>query len=298
MNNILITIKKELRSIFRDKKTVIAMFIYPILIPFMVLLYGSIGDGVDNENASTTIGINYSLSGPEKELLNSLNISYNTYSTEKEMNTAFQNKEITGYITQPEEHKYIIYTDESNTDGLTASGLIQGYLEGYNTYLTSEYLLNKGINVEEAYNQLSFENKQLDHNNYMVTVLLAVSLTYTILAICISSTNVAISTTATEKENGTLETLLTFPIKKSDLITGKYASSVIVGFISAVISLILMLASFHFGSIKFEIFKDISLNVNALSILGCLLVSLLAIILDGVISYYLSSYFNNINYIY
>ena len=276
MNNIFITIKKELRSIFRDKKTIIAMFIYPILIPFMVFLYGSIGDGVDNENASTTIGINYSLSGPEKELLKSLNISYNTYSTEKEMNTAFQNKQITGYITQPEEHKYVIYTDESNTDGLTASGLIQGYLEGYNTYLTSEYLLNKGINVEEAYNQLSFENKQLDHNNYMVTVLLAVSLTYTILAICISSTNVAISTTATEKENGTLETLLTFPIKKSELITGKYASSVVVGFISAIISLVLMIVAFHIGSIKFEIFKDISLNISFLSIGGCLLISLLA----------------------
>ena len=276
MNNILITIKKELRSIFRDKKTVIGMFIYPILIPCMVMLYGNIGDNVDNDEATTTIGVNYTLSAPEKELLKTMNIEYNSYETEKEMNEAFKNKKITGYLTKPEERKYVMYVDESSTDGMTSAGLIEAYLDSYNNYLTTEYLTEKGIDVEEAYQQLSYEIEPLDHNNYMVTVLLAVSLTYTILAICISSANVAISTTATEKENGTLETLLTFPIKKSELITGKYASSVVVGFLSAIISLVLMIVAFYFGSKQYKIFEDISLNINVLSILGCVLVSLLA----------------------
>ena len=276
MNNILITIKKELRSIFRDKKTVIGMFIYPILIPCMVILYGNIGDDVDNEEATTTIGVNYTLSAPEQELLKSMNIEYNTYETEKEMNKAFKDKKISGYLTQPEEKKFIMYVDESSADGMTTASLVEAYLDGYNTYLTTEYLTKKGINVEEAYQQISYDVEALEHNNYMITVLLAVSLTYTILAICISSANVAISTTATEKENGTLETLLTFPIKKSELITGKYASSVVVGFLSAIISLVLMIIAFYFGSKNYNIFKDITLNINVLSILGCVLVSLLA----------------------
>jgi sodium transport system permease protein len=276
MNNILITIKKELRSIFRDKKTVIGMFIYPILIPCMVMLYGSIGDSVDNEDTSTTIGVNYSLSAPEKELLKTMKIEYISYESEKEMNDAYKNKKITGYLTKEDETKFIMHVDESSTDGMTTAGTIQEYLESYNNYLTTEYLINKGIDVEEAFQQISYDVESLDRNNYMVTVLLAVSLTYTILSICISSSNVAISTTATEKENGTLETLLTFPIKKSELITGKYASSVIVGFISAIISLVLMIVAFYFGSKNYIIFKDITLNINVLSILGCVLVSLLA----------------------
>ena len=276
MNNILITIKKELRSIFRDKKTVIGMFIYPILIPFMVFLYGNIGDETEFEDSTTTIGINYTLTEPEKEVLKTMHIEYNSYDTEKEMNKAFKDKQISGYITKEDDQKYIIYIDQSSTDGMIAADLIEGYLESYNNYLTTVYLVDKGIDVEEAFQQISYEYEQLDHNNYMVTVLLAVSLTYTILAICISSSNVAISTTATEKENGTLETLLTFPIKKSELITGKYASSVVVGFISAVISLILMLVSFEIGSKQFKIFEDITLNINPLSIIGCLLISLLA----------------------
>ena len=39
MREILITIKKELRSIFRDKKTFITLLLFPILIPAMIFLY-------------------------------------------------------------------------------------------------------------------------------------------------------------------------------------------------------------------------------------------------------------------
>ena len=39
MREIFITIKKELRSIFRDKKTFITLLLFPILIPAMIFLY-------------------------------------------------------------------------------------------------------------------------------------------------------------------------------------------------------------------------------------------------------------------
>ena len=59
MNNILVTIKKELRSILRDKKTIAVLFIYPIMIPLMVILYGNIYENLDTEVSEYTIGINY-----------------------------------------------------------------------------------------------------------------------------------------------------------------------------------------------------------------------------------------------
>ena len=48
MNNILITMKKELRSIFRDKKTLIMLFVLPIMIPFFVILYGYMFDNMED----------------------------------------------------------------------------------------------------------------------------------------------------------------------------------------------------------------------------------------------------------
>ncbi len=290
MRNILITIKKELRSIFRDKKTMIAMFIYPILIPFMVFLYGNIGDSVDSESSEITIGINYKISDEEKELMKEMKISYKEYKTEEELNKAYKNKDIVGYITEKEDKYYLVYTDESSTTGMEASAQIGAYLDSYNSLLTAKFLASKGIDPVEAFDQLKYEFESLEHNNYMITVLLAVSLTYTILAVCISSSNMAIASTATEKENGTLETILTFPIKKGELITGKYASSVIVGFIAAIISLILMIVSFNIGSKQFEIFKDITVNTSFTSIIGCLLICLMAAVFIAGVAMFLTSF--------
>ena len=290
MHNILITIKKELRSIFRDKKTMIAMFIYPTLIPLMVILYGEIGNQTDLEAIETTIGVNYKVSYEESALLKACNIKYIEYNSKKELDDAYKKKDIKGYLIKEENNKYTIYADESSTDGMQVESLMSSFLEGYNTYLTSQYISNQGVDPIEAFNQISYEFHSLEKNNYMVTILLAVSLTYTILSICISSSNMAISTTATEKENGTLETILTFPIKKGELITGKYASSVIIGFIAAITSLVLMILSFNIGSKQFEIFKDISLNIGFTSILGCILVCLLASIFIAGIAMFLTSF--------
>ena len=41
-NNIFITIKKELRSMFRDKKTLFMIFGFPFIIAFMIFLMGCI----------------------------------------------------------------------------------------------------------------------------------------------------------------------------------------------------------------------------------------------------------------
>jgi len=289
MRNILITIKKELRSIFRDKKTLRAMFIYPILIPCMVILYGNIGDSVDNEEASSTIGVNYEITTEEKELFKEFNLEVIEYKSEAEMNDAYKDKTISAYLTK-KDNIYKIYADESSTDGMNAEGQIAAYLDSYNNLLASKFIASKGIDPETAFHQLSYEFESLERNNYMVTVLLAVSLTYTILSICISSSNMAILTTATEKENGTLETILTFPIKKGELITGKYLSSVVVGFIAALISLILMIGSFKIGSMHYEIFKDISLHITCASLVGCALMCLLASVFISGVAMFLTAF--------
>ncbi len=289
MRNILITIKKELRSIFRDKKTLRALFIYPILIPCMVILYGNIGDSVDNIESSATIGVNYEISAEEKELLKEFNLEVIEYKTEDEMHDAYKEKNISAYLTK-KDRSYKIYADESSTDGMNAEAQISAYLDAYNNLLASKYVASKGIDPEVAFYQLDYEFESLERNNYMITVLLAVSLTYTILSICISSSNMAILTTATEKENGTLETILTFPIKKGELITGKYLSSVVVGFIAALISLILMIGSFKIGSMQYEIFKDISLHLTFTSLFGCVLMCLLASVFISGVAMFLTAF--------
>lgn len=291
MNNIITTIKKELRSILRDKKTLSVLFIYPLMIPLMVMLYGNLYDNLDNNITEYKIGINYELSESEKEILKELNLDYEIYKDKKEMQKSYEDGTITGYITYQNNTKnYDIYIDTSDTTGLTTADLIYQYLENYSTYLTNNYLIEEGIELEQAYNTFTISENELSNNNYVVVLLLGISFTYIILSICISTSNMAIQTTATEKENGTLETILTFPIKKTELIIGKYLSSVIIGFISALCSLLFMIASLYIGKQQYTIFENLDISISLSTILGSIITVLVASIFIAGISLLLTAF--------
>lgn len=291
MSNILITFKKELRSILRDKKTLLSLFIFPIMIPVMIVLYGTIYDNIENEETNTNIGVNYTVSENEKTILDSLNMTYSEYKNEEEMQKEYENGNITAYISYNEdEKKYTIYSDMSGTDGMTANALIYEYLEAYSQTLTNEYLLNQNINLEEAYNHFTIEEKELGNNNYVITLVLSISLTYTILSICMATGNMAVAATASEKENGTLETILTFPIKKTELIIGKYFSSVAIGMIAGLVSLIFMIAGLFVAKSHYTIFENFELILNSVSIIGSILTIISASIFIGGIALVLTAF--------
>ena len=67
-NSIIITIKKELRSILRDKKNLITLLVFPILIPLMIFLYSYIYDN-QTQDEFYNIAVNYELNTTEKSLL-------------------------------------------------------------------------------------------------------------------------------------------------------------------------------------------------------------------------------------
>ena len=67
--SIIITIKKEIRSIIRDKKTFLTLLVFPILIPTMIFLYAYMYNDSTKEEYYN-IGINYNLNTTEKSLLN------------------------------------------------------------------------------------------------------------------------------------------------------------------------------------------------------------------------------------
>ena len=291
MNNILITIKKEIRSIFRDKKALMAMFVYPILIPVMVILYGSIYENVDTEEVTYTIGIDYDLNTEEESIFKEMNINYIKYDNFQDMEKSYKENEIEGYLSyDKKDNIYNIYVNTGSSSGLTTYEIINNYLETYSNFLTNEYLISENIDLDKAYNHFTIEEHELNENNYFVVLLFGISLTYVILSICIATSNMAISTTATEKENGTLETILTFPIKKKELILGKYFSSVIVGFIASLISLIFLVLSLFIGSKFYEVFSGFNINLSLFSILGSIITVFGASIFIGGVALLLTAF--------
>ena len=285
MSSIWITIKKELRSILRDKKTLITLLAFPLLIPVMIFLYVYMYESADNSN-KYLIGINYEPNNVEISLMNDTNLDYEVYSDKESLEKAYDNEKIAGYIYYDIElDKYYLYINEDSEDGMYVSGYVASYLNGYNDYLAKLYLIGEDIDVEKAYNNISYEIIDLDGENFILLTMFTVSFTYIIMSIVMATTNMATTATAVEKENGTMETILTFPIKVRDLVVGKYLATVIMGILSSLIGLILTLASLGIAANNFEFFKDINFTFGIGSVLVAILIVVLASLFIAKISY-------------
>ena len=277
MNNILITTKKELRSIFRDKKTLIMLFVLPIMIPVLIVLYGFMFDNMDNSmNEETKIAINYELSAIEKEILKNNNISIMKTTKVSKFNNLLKKGEIDAYIIYDKDI-YNIYSNSTESGSIIVEK-IASYLETYNKYKGEQYILKNKLDPNRVYNNIKYDI-HIESNTIILNMIYSIAFTYTIMAIVIASSNMAMSATATEKENGTLETILTMPIKTSELIIGKHLGGTIMSFIVSLFSLTITMISLLAGKYYFTSFKDFNINFNILNIISSVVILLAASIL-------------------
>ena len=278
MNNILITMKKELRSIFRDKKTLIMLFALPIMIPFFIILYGYMFDNMEDTYKDTNkIGINYDLTKEEEEILKDMNLKTKKYKNIKELKKAQKNKEIDSYIVL-KDNIYNIYTNDSIESSSIVTTKITNYLDTYNKYLGTKYITENKLDPNKVYNNISYKLITED-NKLILNMIYSIAFTYTIMAIVIAASNMALNATTTEKENGTLETILTLPIKSDELILGKHLGGTVMGVIVSLFSLIITIASIKIGTIFFKSFEEINLNISFLGLISAILILISASIL-------------------
>ena len=147
------------------------------------------------------------------------------------------------------------------------SNYITTYLDSYNNYLAKLYLTGEDIDVDKVYNNFTYKFKNLEGENFMLELIFSMAFTYIIMSIVLASTNMATSATAVEKENCTLETLLTFPIKSSELVIWKYLACVISSIVASLIGLLLTIGSIIIASNIFTVFKTINFEINILTII-------------------------------
>lgn len=290
MHSIWITIRKELRSIFRDKKTLVTLLVFPIMIPVMLFLYADLYESTSLEE-NYLIGVNYSINNIEQKLMNDAHLKVKQYDSKKEMEQAYQNHEILGYIDYLEEQqKYFLYANQDSEEGMYVCNYVGAYLDSYSQYLAKLYLIGEDVDVEKVYNHFSYEVVDLDGENWMLSMMFTVAFTYIVMSIVLSTTNMATSATAVEKENGTLETILTFPVRVRDLIVGKYFATVIMGVISSLIGLFLTLGSLGIATHCFSVFEGIYYAIDVRSVFISILIVILASFFIAGVSIALTSF--------
>lgn len=274
MNNIKITIKKELRSIVRDKKSLLMMALTPLFIPIFVVLMSYMYETLTNntDEDKYTIGINYNLSTIEKELLDD-RIEVVNYKDINELDKAYKDNKIIGYLTKNNDD-YNIYINSQTEDGSIVLMYLTSYLDNYNTYLGQNYLLENNIDINKVYNNIKYTTNELKGESIFASEVVLMAVTFTIMAITLSAIYASTDSTAGEKERGTLETILTFPISRKELILGKYFSISISGIITMIIGILLSVLSLLFVKNNFSIYDNVVFNINITSIILTIIILL------------------------
>ncbi len=280
-SNLWIILKKELRELFRDKKSLAMMLIIPIFIPFLILMMSFLFEAQSTTDISeyNKIGFAYELTDTEKELLNSMEVEIHTGS-ENEMREAYENDEIYLYVTKSN-FNYTIHSNSSEAS-MYASTFIEGYFESYKNILQHEYLANEGIDANEVLNIITVTEETTEKDSYFANYIKNYAFLFIIMAITVSATYPATDTTAGEKERGTLETLLTFPMKSKDIILGKFFSVSLSSLITGVLSFVLTYITLFISKDLFSIYENANLLYSWQAIvLGLVIILVYSFFISG-----------------
>ena len=270
-NNLWNILKKELRELFRDKKSLAMMLVIPIFIPLLVIGMSALFESQVSKDVSeyNKIGFSYEMTEAEKSIAEEMDIEIIT-GNEEELKEKYDNGEINLYITK-QDSKYIINTDGSDNSTF-ASNLMETYFNTYKQYLQQSYLQENNINPNEVLNIITVEENVLEQDNYFADYIKNYAFLFIMMAITVSATYPATDTTAGERERGTLETLLTFPIKSRDIIIGKFLGVTVSSIITGLISLALAIISLMITKNMFSIYDGIDIMYSPITILFAVIV--------------------------
>ena len=270
-NNLWNILKKELRELFRDKKSLAMMLIIPIFIPLIMLGMSALFEAQANKDIEeyNKIGFAYELSEEEKQIAEEINIEV-INGTEEELKQKYENEEINLYITK-DGNKYVLNNNSTETSTY-AKNLMETYFNMFKQYLQQNYLQASNIDSNEVLNIITVEENIIEEDNYFVNFIKNYAFLFIIMAITVSATYPATDTTAGEKERGTLETLLTFPIKSKDIILGKFLGVTISSIITGLISLALAIISLIIAQDMFSIYEGIDIMFTPVTIIFAVVV--------------------------
>ena len=255
--------KKEILDLLRDKKTLIVMILVPILLyPTMMLLSLLVMKGIATDSAEreyTVAMIKSTVSDKAYSVLTDENddfdyhfkkAEYTSYSIAKEdlMNKkvdliieATPVKDETGLYDDGDLFEICFYHMSSNTTSNNAYSNAKEVLSAYSDKLRDEAFAKIYKDSEFALKPIEIHSESISTNEENAGSLIGMILPFIlIISILTGAIYPAIDATAGERERGTLETIMTLPVRKSDIMISKFLSVSTIAVFSALLNLLSM----------------------------------------------------------
>ena len=259
--NIKLIFIKELVGTIRDKRTIIAMIIIPLI--FYPLLFAGIGyfgkiGSIKSEEANSKIVIHGAEFAPQlvKYLQDSEKIEVLTI--EEDSPAKLQNGEIQAVLVIPSDFKYKIEQEESSklilrydtteAKSKIAKQRINQVIEKYKSEIILQRLSRLDLQ-EEFLTPLILQEENIATAEKMTGSFLAVLLPYLIIILIFAGAmHTAVDITAGEKERGTIATLLVSQISRLEIVLGKCFAVMLISFTSMALGLVGLTLAFLSGA--------------------------------------------------
>ncbi len=245
--------KKEMLDVIRDKKTIIMMvlvplFIYPcIMIGSLFLMTNFVKDTETKTYRIAFTDVSNGLQEVLTEKKNSVdeNASFalKKVTTVEECEQMLSNKEIDAYLAMEKDNTsaYSIGYVSSNTDSSAAGSMVREAVNTYAKQLTNQMIEEKFEHAEDILNPIQVTMKDCATSEASMGSLMGYIIPFMLItSILMGTIYPAIDVTAGERERGTLETMMTLPIKNTEMMASKFLTVSTVAVVSAMLNMLSM----------------------------------------------------------
>jgi len=263
MRNILIIWTKELRDTIRDKRTLLAMIVLPmILMPALIVGMGKFIEWQMKKSEEQTIRIAFANEENAQDLSDIIRKQENVQivSLTKDKHQAIEDNDADLIIEYPNNFRKKVSNQESvdiqivfnslNSASPTAVAKVQIAVNEFNTNILKERFSKQNIQINILSNVLIQKEDTATEQEIGGFGLGFILPLFIIMWSIVGGQYTAIDVSAGEKERKTLESLLLTPAKRIHIIIGKYLAVVTAALISVVISISSMyfaISTFGFG---------------------------------------------------
>ena len=243
---------KELKDALRDRRTILAMILIPIIVlPILMFLPMFLASPERNPVRVAVIQSD-ATSDDFLATLASTQVHIVRIGREENMTKLIQNGDYElGMVLPPNFSRILegpdktatitVFVDQSSTRGTIAFSLVQDAVTKYANKVVEERLAKTGL-PPEALNPIETEVRAVSVTGVGAIFLVILLPLFLGIYAVTGAMYFIMDTTAGEKERKTLEALLTMPATRTEIVLGKFLIAVLIALVSSVLAILGMMA--------------------------------------------------------
>lgn len=263
LNDYILILKKELTDIFRDRRSIVTLFIPVLLFPLMYFFMGTqLSGGNLTEDIPCIIDCEtdedrelYEAIFDDTDLIEEVEVQEDKY-------TDLKKGGVYGII-EIEDGKITVIFNQNSTKTLTSMSLINERVVLFSNSLFQQSMIDQGVDFEDL-ESLDYSGAMTDLSEIISdtgnSMMASIAPMMLVMVIMSGGVSVAVDLFAGEKEKGTFESLLTTQVSRLALLMAKFTAILIISLMSMILSIAAYVISFKLNPSALGMYTG---NLNA-----------------------------------